>query len=58
MQRSWRYVAYWLAPYGLLSLLPIEPKTTSPELTSPIVDWVLPHQTLIKKMYYSFVFKY
>jgi hypothetical protein len=41
MQRQWRSAAYWLAPYGLLSLLPYrtqdQPKagTTHNELGPP-----------------------
>ena len=35
---------------GLLSLLFIALRTTSPGVTPPTVSWALPHQSSIKKM--------
>jgi hypothetical protein len=37
MQRSWRGAAYWLAPYILLSLLSMEPRTTNSGMAPPII---------------------
>jgi hypothetical protein len=45
MQRPWRGTTNWLAPHGLLSLLFIDPRTTSPGMVSTITDWVLPYQS-------------
>jgi hypothetical protein len=50
MQRPWRNAAYWLAPHGLLILLSTKPRTTSPGVVPPTMDWALPHQSLIKKI--------
>lgn len=34
----------------------IEPKTTSPEITSPMMGWTLPHQLHMKKMSYRLAY--
>lgn len=53
MQRAWKDAAYHLAPSDLLNLLFIESSTTSPGMASPTMSWVLPDQTLIKKLPYK-----
>jgi len=41
MQRPWRDITYCFASLGLLSLLLIELKTTSPGTAPPTMGWVL-----------------
>jgi len=55
IQRPWRDVSYWLTSPGLLSLLFIEPETTSPGTAPPTIDWVLPPWPLVEKMPYIWV---
>ena len=52
IQQPWKGAAYWLAPHGLLSLLLIKLRTTSPGMALPTMDWAL-NQSLIKKMPYK-----
>jgi hypothetical protein len=51
MQRPWRGAACWLVPHGFL----IEPRTTSPGVTSLTIGWalLLPNWPLVEKMPYS-----
>jgi hypothetical protein len=55
MQRPWRGAAYWVASLGFLSLLFIEPRTTSLGMAPPTMGWALSHQSLIKKMSYRWI---
>jgi hypothetical protein len=43
MQRLWRIAAYWLDPYGFLSLLSYRTQDTSPGIATPTIGWDLPH---------------
>ncbi|EGW13786.1 hypothetical protein I79_020185 [Cricetulus griseus] len=38
---------------GLLTMVWLACRTTSPGIGPPTIGWVLPHQSLIKKMPYS-----
>lgn len=49
-RRPRRDAADWLAPFGLLSLLPYTRQTTCPGVAVPSVRWALPRQSSIKKM--------
>lgn len=42
--------SYKLAPHGLLSLFLLQVKVICPGLSSPMMDWAFPHQSLVKKM--------
>jgi hypothetical protein len=53
VQRPWRCAAYWLASHDFFSLFSLEPRTTSPGIALPIMDWALSHWSLIEKMPYS-----
>lgn len=46
--------AYWLAPHALLSLS-IGPRSVSPGMASPTMGWAFPHQSLIRKISYSWL---
>jgi hypothetical protein len=52
-QKSWRDVPYWLAPHGLLSLLSYSTQDHQPRYSTTHMDWVLPYQSLIKKISYT-----
>jgi hypothetical protein len=52
MQRPWRGATYWLVPSGLQVLLSYRTYDTSPGMELPTMVWVLPHQSLIKKVPY------
>jgi hypothetical protein len=56
MQRPWRDAAYWLAPHGLLSLLSYRTQDHQPRLVPSTMVWSLPHQSLIRKRSYRFVY--
>lgn len=51
VQRPWRGDAYWIALYGYLGLL-VGPRTTSPGMDPPSVNWALLHQWLMNRMPY------
>ena len=54
LQRSWRGAAYWLTPYGLLSLLSYR---TQDLLLRSGIDYnglSLPHQSLFKKIRHTY----
>jgi hypothetical protein len=62
VQRLWRGAAYWLASPGLLSLLSYRTQDYQPRdgpahhrLAPPMVSGAFAHQSLIKKMPYSWV---
>jgi hypothetical protein len=46
MPGSRKGAAYWLAPLGLLSCFVLEPRTTSPGMVPPTMDWILLHQSI------------
>ena len=48
MQRPWRGAACWLVPHGFL----IEPRTTSPGVAPPTMNWDLLNQSPNKKTPY------
>jgi hypothetical protein len=48
MQKPWRGAAYYLAPRSLFSLFSY--RTASPGILLPTMGWVLPHQSLSKRM--------
>jgi hypothetical protein len=50
MQRPWRDTAFWLASYGLLSLLFHRTQGHQPRVAPPTMRCVLPDQSLIKKI--------
>jgi hypothetical protein len=45
--------AYWLAPQGLLNLLSYRSRTTNPGMAPPTMGMALPHQSLSKRVLYS-----
>jgi len=51
MQGSLRGAAYWLALMPCSACFLIKPRTSSPGMTPPTVDWVFPHRSLMKMPY-------
>ena len=56
MQRAQQDTAYWLTPHGLLSLISYRTQDTSLEMAPPTMSSALPHQSLIKIMFYRLVY--
>jgi hypothetical protein len=56
MQIPWRGASYWIVPQFFSAYVLIEPRISSPEITSPTMGWALPYQSLIKKMSYMLVY--
>ena len=56
MQKLWRGSAYFLNPQGLLSLIFIKFRTTSPGMASPTVEWSL-HQSAKKKILHMLAYR-
>jgi hypothetical protein len=58
MQRPRGSAVYCLVLHGLLRLhFLIGPRTTSTGIAAPTMGWALPHQSLIKKMFYMTAYR-